>query len=159
MESLSRFGTELASWYWWLSVVLVGIAINLVSAYLKPPVDSWLARNSTKRRARRNSEKAKFEQEVRVLAANSTLLILENQKAVLAELKTIGIMVVVGIDLILYYVLSQVAQPQSTLLKVVAICIGATLPFMLGYLLICMQRENVITERVAAARERYRDGA
>jgi ABC-type transport system involved in cytochrome bd biosynthesis fused ATPase/permease subunit len=47
----------LTSWKWWVSVVFVGILINLASAYIKPTLDTRLGRLSHRRRAR--SEKAR----------------------------------------------------------------------------------------------------
>ncbi|WP_374562515.1 hypothetical protein [Ideonella sp.] len=43
---MDEFVASLGTAYWWLSVVLVGIAINLVSAYLKRPIDSAMSRVS-----------------------------------------------------------------------------------------------------------------
>jgi hypothetical protein len=37
---------DLGSIHWWLGVVMVGIVINLVSAYLKGPVDRFLSKGS-----------------------------------------------------------------------------------------------------------------
>ena len=38
---MREFLGQLGSLQWWLSVVVVGILINLLSAYLKGPTDSW----------------------------------------------------------------------------------------------------------------------
>lgn len=39
---MNDFFKGIGSLYWWLSVVVVGILINLASAYLKPKIDSYL---------------------------------------------------------------------------------------------------------------------
>ena len=56
---MTEFLINLSSVAWWISVVFVGLLINLVSAYIKPPIDmlgsklssAW--RNRTVRSARR----------------------------------------------------------------------------------------------------------
>lgn len=50
----------------WFGVVVVGIAINLLSAYLKGPIDVFFSRISTAWAAR--SERAKREQDARIEA-------------------------------------------------------------------------------------------
>ena len=103
METVSRFANDLASWYWWVSVVFVGIAINLLSAYLKTPVDNWWSSTSQRRKQRQVTRNEKFDEEVKRIAADATLLILEVQRARTAELKVFSVMGVVGIDLILFF--------------------------------------------------------
>jgi hypothetical protein len=48
----------LSSPAWWISVVVVGIAVNIVSAYLKPYLDSRLSRFSGWWRVRSEKQKA-----------------------------------------------------------------------------------------------------
>jgi len=43
---------NLASPSWWIGVVLLSVALNLVSAYLKAPLDRALARLSQRKRAK-----------------------------------------------------------------------------------------------------------
>jgi hypothetical protein len=49
---MEPFFDQLTSPGWWISVVVVGILINLAAAYLKPVVDSVLGRLSKQRAAR-----------------------------------------------------------------------------------------------------------
>ena len=79
MDSSSKLLSDLSSWYWWVSIVLVGLLINLASAYLKPHLDRYYEGRSVKRRIESAAGRQAFEQRVHVLAANSTLLILEAQ--------------------------------------------------------------------------------
>jgi hypothetical protein len=60
---MSEFITNLSSIYWWLSIVIVGILINLFSAYLKIKLDtrlstvsSWWRKRSEARKTRRLAE-------------------------------------------------------------------------------------------------------
>ena len=43
---MNDFISSVSSPGWWLSVVIVGILINLTSAYLKPRLDGWLCVSS-----------------------------------------------------------------------------------------------------------------
>jgi hypothetical protein len=62
----------LFSFYWWFSVVLVGIAINIVSAYLKTPVDNLLSWFSVRWQKRTDKKKVEFEALVQELRGNTT---------------------------------------------------------------------------------------
>ena len=37
---------------WWISVVIVGLLINIAAAYLKPTIDSWIALRSKNKMAK-----------------------------------------------------------------------------------------------------------
>lgn len=52
---------DLKSAHWWMGVVFVGLAINLASAYLKPWLDSQLARISKRRKDKLLKESEKKE--------------------------------------------------------------------------------------------------
>ena len=49
---MSGFLSAIASPSWWISVVVVGIALNLISAYAKSALDRWMAGYSTARKLR-----------------------------------------------------------------------------------------------------------
>jgi len=55
---MSEFLSNLSSFYWWLSVVFVGILINLGSSYLKNRLDAQLSRLSSRWRERSEVRKA-----------------------------------------------------------------------------------------------------
>ena len=55
---MSDFINNLSSIYWWISVVIVGILINLLSAYLKVKLDSSLSRVSSWWRNKSEARKA-----------------------------------------------------------------------------------------------------
>lgn len=54
---MSDFWQQVQTWQWWLSVVIVGIAIDLVSAYTKPGIDRVLGSISTAYRRRVERER------------------------------------------------------------------------------------------------------
>lgn len=55
---MKDFFYNLSSLYWWISVVIVGILINLGSAYLKSRLDASLSKTSTWWRQRSELQKA-----------------------------------------------------------------------------------------------------
>jgi len=67
---MKTFLTNLTSLYWWVSVVIVGILINLTSAYLKNRLDGRLSRISGWWRKRSEAKKAETEQSVVNLVDN-----------------------------------------------------------------------------------------
>lgn len=58
---MDGFIKDITSLYWWISVVLVGILINLFSSYSKPYTDKILSKYSSTRR-----EKVKHKEEIRL---------------------------------------------------------------------------------------------
>ncbi len=55
---------------WWISVVVVGLLINIISDYLKPTLDSFFARFSSKVRQTSERQKLVFESDVQNLINN-----------------------------------------------------------------------------------------
>jgi len=56
---MQAFVDNLTSTHWWLSVVVVGVALNLVAAYLKPRLDHWAGRHSARAKERQVARAAK----------------------------------------------------------------------------------------------------
>jgi cytochrome bd-type quinol oxidase subunit 2 len=67
MSNFERFLSDLSSWYWWVSVVVIGLLINLVSSYLKQPLDKWLEKRSVSVANRRSLANATFTSEVALM--------------------------------------------------------------------------------------------
>lgn len=67
---MKDFLASLSSLYWWLSVVVVGLLINLSSAYLKSRLDSSLYRRSSRRRAQAEARNKARKQAVEKLRSN-----------------------------------------------------------------------------------------
>lgn len=63
MSGLDRFIAEASSVYWWVSVVVVGLVINLVSSYLKGPIDRAAARAYTRYKERKQRLSDAFDRE------------------------------------------------------------------------------------------------
>lgn len=60
---------NLTSTYWWLSVVVVGLIINLVSSYLKPPLDAIGSKTFHAWKARSERANKMYVKKVDALAA------------------------------------------------------------------------------------------
>lgn len=67
---------NISSWTWWFSVVFVGLLINLSSAYLKPRIDTFLAKYSAGRRNKQEKERLADEEVVLALRADKHAQIL-----------------------------------------------------------------------------------
>jgi len=70
---MDEFAKILASPYWWLSVVVVGILINLVSAYIKEPIDWLFSHISVAWRTRTEKRRADYTRELNTLVGNAEL--------------------------------------------------------------------------------------
>ena len=90
---MSEILQSLQSPSWWVSVVLAGIAVNLLSAYAKPYVDSVLSRVSTGWRARRTQAVARRQAVVEQIRASSQLqmvLFIDELRAQLSSMFAYG---------------------------------------------------------------------
>jgi hypothetical protein len=67
---MAAFWEYLVSPAWWIGVVVTGIAINLLSAYLKPRLDTFLGRFSSWARDRNEVRRQKREQVISLLKEN-----------------------------------------------------------------------------------------
>ena len=61
---------DLSSLRWWVSVVIVGLLINLASDYAKPWIDNVLSRFSESRRLALKERQKHFEEAVEEVIAN-----------------------------------------------------------------------------------------
>jgi len=68
---MESFINQISTPSWWISVVAVGIVINLVSTYLKPTVDGGLSNISSWWRKRSEAEKDKKQKYLEKLRGNN----------------------------------------------------------------------------------------
>lgn len=71
---MEDFAKNLASEYWWLSVVVVSFIINVLSAFLFRHLDTGVGKVSSWWRIRSESRARKFQEEVAALKENYLLL-------------------------------------------------------------------------------------
>ena len=86
MSDSVAFVASVTSWWWWLSVLGVGMVINLASHYLNPAFEKWRGRRSELVRKRTADKQRMFEIRVRLLVANPTLLVVVSQEIVSDQL-------------------------------------------------------------------------
>ena len=77
MSNFDKFFSDVSSGYWWTTVVLVGLLLNLTSAYLKPYLDRWYERRVETAQSKRIKANDNYEIEVSLLAANHGLLLVK----------------------------------------------------------------------------------
>lgn len=70
--------SELASPKWWVSVVVAGIVINLVAAYIKPSFDKVFSSFSSWWRNRTNSKNEEREKYIKKLSNDPHLQVMES---------------------------------------------------------------------------------
>ncbi len=68
--TMNEFFRDIASPYWWVSVVLVGLLIHLIAAYLKPFLDKVGSGLSASVRRRVEQDRQRFNREVQDLVEN-----------------------------------------------------------------------------------------
>lgn len=61
---------DMSSIYWWISVVIVGLVINLVSSYLKPPLDALGGKTFHAWKAKSDRAKRLHDHNVSLLSSN-----------------------------------------------------------------------------------------
>lgn len=72
---MDRFLQDMTTTYWWLSVFVIGIAINLFAAYLKTPLDNFYSRVSLSKRLASEKRNAELENRAQAIATDTSLLI------------------------------------------------------------------------------------
>jgi predicted histidine transporter YuiF (NhaC family) len=151
---MTKLLSDLASLYWWVSVVLVGLLINLASAYLKPRLDSWLSQRSERASAKRASLNAAFEASVEKLVANPTSLLIAGQKLQDIQYQILSASLFV-VFLLLLNVFSATSQSGSLVFQVLQVIAAVGLPIAMIVHFALMRMESELEDRVKEARRRY----
>lgn len=74
MQDLERLITDLQSPYWWATAVLLAVAVNVLSAYIKTPIDRLLTKRSQKRLAEMERASAETKLWAKYLLQDAKLL-------------------------------------------------------------------------------------
>jgi hypothetical protein len=153
---MTRFIADLASWYWWLSVVAVGLALNLLSAYVKPWIDKRISYRSKRAKAKRIAAAEKFEAEVRALANDPMKLIIAGQRLQGAQMIVLSVSTFLGFLIAFSFLLNRTSKP-SLVQSVTQVVVAAGTALCALLLLVFMRREDELDERVRKARRLYED--
>lgn len=150
---MSQLVTELFSSTWFMSVFVVGVLINLASAYLKPPIDRLLSRSSERIRARSEAMAAELETQSSAIASDTTLLIIEGQRLHTAELHTLTgfVMFLVVLTFGIFAQASGISPEKKAYLE---IAVYVLLAFLMILTLAFMSRETKQNSLVHMARKK-----
>lgn len=155
---MDKLLSEITTWYWWLSVVVVGVAVNLLSSYAKPHIDKWIDRRSERSRVKREKTNAEFEAKVNKLSSNPNLLIIEGQKLQELHHITLGATLMLGLLFSLNLYLSQPPSP-SLLRSFFQLAIISAMAINLLALIIAIRRESEMELIINSARKNYHKAA
>ena len=87
------FFKNLSSVYWWISVVVVGVVINVASAYLKTRLDTRLSKLSVWWRNKSEAQKGRRDEEVKKLRDDKQYQIIVGFREMRHRLRSIGLLI------------------------------------------------------------------
>ncbi len=73
---MEKILADIGSLYWWVSVVVVGIAINLISSFLKTPIDQFVEKWSITQREKRQLRNTEIGIKANLILADPRMLTL-----------------------------------------------------------------------------------
>jgi len=159
MEAINRFANDISSWYWWMSVVFVGLAINLASSYVKPIMDRKFESRSKKRRIAREEKDHKFDEKTTEISSDPILLVLAGQKAFQGQMRTNLEMAVLGINIVILFVVILLPEPKGYLHTILMASLIFLVPIKLLSLLNALKDESSSTDLYQVACEKYKSEA
>jgi hypothetical protein len=139
----------LSSPIWWFSVVVVGILINLISAYLKSPIDKNLSKVSTWWRQRTEQQKVREQEFINRLINDQHEQVMASNRVLDLHLDSIYSLAL-GIFLMLILNLSESSLQSNILIRTVFMAL-ASLCFTLSFL--SYRRAMVFRDRIYLARK------
>lgn len=149
---MSKLLSDILSWYWWVSVVVVGLVINLASAYMKAPLDAWLANRSNLVRHKKEEQARQFQEEVTLLSSDSTLLILAGQRLLGAQVVSLAVLVFAALVVSLGFAGGAQVSGWRLALQWVSVC---GMYFLLVVLFVLMRWMERLADKVGSARKVY----
>ena len=132
---MDDFSRNLGSLSWWLGVVVVGLVLNLVSAYLKAPFDRLFSAASSRWNRRSElvrTEEAKKVAELRNDHEARNHLFAEEIRCRLRHLS----LLLLAVFVLLFYVMIRVRVPSSALLATDPVLFWWSKGFYYGSLMI-----------------------
>ena len=109
---MDEFSKNLSSLSWWLGVVVVGLLLNIASAYLKAPLDRILSAMSTSWNLRSETLRASRDAQIKLVRESDRelqLLIAEELRDRLRAIHT----TLLAVFFILFYVFIRVRVPSA----------------------------------------------
>lgn len=157
---MTDFIQQIASLSWWLGVVVVGIAINLFSALIKPRLDALAGRLSKRIRDRNKKKKDAWEKDVSHLSEDDNYRVTYSNKVNLEHLESIFSMLI-GMSLFLIgssigrmapdIELKVLAERYQTLARLLLFLISSI--YILGGLINHIKAQSMARKLSEASRE------
>lgn len=154
MDSIEKLVSDFSSWYWWVSVVIVGMVINLLSAYLKQPLDRWWERRSEQAQETRMAKSDAFSRSVDRISSDSTLLVIWGQRLHTSEVATSMAFTLWVVTLPLMLLALQFDY-RPEVREAVSAGLALLAAFIVVYLFVQLKRHKDIRDVVFAARAMY----
>lgn len=110
---MNEIGTSIGSIGWWLSVVVVGVLINIAAAYLKSGVDSLLSRFSSYWRDRTEKAREEYLNEIEGLKKSKELQRQYEHREIRTRLEAI-LGIVFAVMLLAYKAVAKMYPELST---------------------------------------------
>ena len=132
---ISRQMSEFFTLYWWMTVVVAGLIINLASAYLKPPLDTLLGSFSSRWKARVERNKAAHNALVEKHLADPVLILLAGTEQTRLFLQSV-LFLVLSVLLLLLTAFLHTLDPNPKILPrlvlLVAMAVTCTVSLFIG---------------------------
>ncbi|HDM8235530.1 TPA: hypothetical protein P0E28_005019 [Vibrio campbellii] len=90
---MTEFINDTGTIYWWLSVVVVGILVNVLSSYIKLPFDWVFGKISQKWRDRREKSQAERERKILLLRDDYELRVIYAHSEMRYRIRSVGALV------------------------------------------------------------------
>ena len=127
MHDAERLLTDLQSPYWWTTAVALAIAVNILSSYLKNPIDRWLAHRSQRRLDKIEKTGAETKIWAKFLLQDPRLLQISLAKLTSLELERILESGLLAVEAVCIYVFAS--NPTTPTGWILAILIGIVVVF------------------------------
>jgi hypothetical protein len=148
---LNEIVTELSKPIWWFSVVVAGIVINLLAAYLKTPLDKTLAGSSSWLRSKSEVRRKAWEARVDWIASSEEARNTEVLLEIRQRLDSINSLLLAIFILVLAVFKSLFGEPPGRAMTVMALGISA-IAFFLSFL--CFRAAVSTSNAVNEARKK-----
>ena len=122
---MTEIASNLLSPAWWFSAVVIALLINLISAYVKPPLDNILGRFSERRRMKNDAVNRKFIGAAEQLAASAEQLAFALEQELRARLQSILLLLFSIVFLVQAIILQSMTSDRSVFLFVVGMLLSS----------------------------------
>lgn len=124
--------TGMMEWTWWaVSVIIVGVAINLFTSFLYPRIEKVWSRRSTARRAKLEAKSQEFQRQVQRLVDRPEMLTQRKLDLIVRYLQLLMLLAVGGMAFFLQQLL--LSKPPDSLLGGILALLAFTLLLLAAF--------------------------